>query len=124
MFALTSVGVDLSGVDGFRDSAVVWGVPAGRLVGKPLGIVGATWLPTWFTRARLDPVLGRPDVLGAGLPGSIGFTVSVLVVDLPNPGGASLAGVDAAVLLASATAALPAGVYCPRVGGVRPGGRW
>ena len=52
------------------------------VVGKPLGIVLSTWLVQRFTGARLADGLSWWDVLGVGLLGGIGFTVSLLISEL------------------------------------------
>ena len=53
-----------------------------RLVGKPLGVAGATWVLSRFTRAELDPSLGGIDVVRLGILCSVGFSVSLLVNDV------------------------------------------
>jgi len=48
-------------------------------VGKPVGIVGATWLVTRLSRGRLAPPVGWVAVVGGGTVAGIGFTVSLLI---------------------------------------------
>ena len=52
------------------------------VVGKAVGITGATWLLSKFTRAELDDELSWVDVIGLSLLAGIGFTVSLLVGEL------------------------------------------
>jgi NhaA family Na+:H+ antiporter len=101
VFALTSAGVSFSG-DGLWASTVTWGVLAGLLAGKFVGIVGASWLTSRFTSAHRNPQLGWPDIACVGVLGAIGFTVSLLIAELSYPGGAELTHAKTAVLLASA----------------------
>jgi NhaA family Na+:H+ antiporter len=54
----------------------------GLVVGKPIGIVVATWLVARFTRASIDAGLAWIDVVGLALLGGIGFTVSLLIGEL------------------------------------------
>lgn len=85
IFAFFAAGVDVGGVAGFVEanrSTITYGIVLGLVVGKTVGIVGATWLMARFTHARLDPSLGWIDVVGVGLLGGIGFTVSLLIGDL------------------------------------------
>ena len=85
IFAFFAAGVDVGGVSGLLDanrSTITYGIVLGLVVGKTLGIVGATWLMARFTHARLDPSLGWIDVVGVGMLGGIGFTVSLLIGDL------------------------------------------
>jgi len=112
VFALMSTGVDLGGVSGVRDALtdpVAVGVVVGLVVGKPLGIVGATWLVARFTRAELDSGLAWVDVVGLGVLAGIGFTVSLLIGELAfGSGTAQDDHVKVAVLAGSLTAAAAA----------------
>ena len=112
VFALFAAGVTLS-VDALQSTfadPVAQGVALGLVLGKPLGILGATWLVARFTRASLAPGLGWADVAAIGLLGGIGFTVSLLVGELAfGAGSAHDQHVVVAVLLASLTAALLGG---------------
>jgi NhaA family Na+:H+ antiporter len=85
IFAFFAAGVDVGGISGLVEanrSTITYGIVLGLVLGKTLGIVGATWLLARFTHARLDPTLGWIDVVGVGLLGGIGFTVSLLIGDL------------------------------------------
>src|SRR4051812_45006882 len=85
VFAFFAAGVTVGGFSGLVDSlqdTVALGIVAGLVVGKAIGISGATWLLARFTRARLDEDLGWPDVVGLALLGGIGFTVSLLIGEL------------------------------------------
>src|SRR3712207_2870639 len=78
VFAFFSAGVAVGGLSGLTASvtdSVAVGIAVGLVVGKAIGITGATWLVSRFTRAELDPGLGWPDVLGVSLLGGTGFTV-------------------------------------------------
>lgn len=112
VFALFAAGVTFSAatLTGAVGDPVAQGVALGLVVGKPLGILGATWLVARFTRAQLAPGLGWADVLSVGLVGGIGFTVSLLVGELAfGVGSAHDEHVVVAVLAASLTAALAGG---------------
>ncbi|MDL5154686.1 Na+/H+ antiporter NhaA [Actinomycetospora sp. Odt1-22] len=63
------------------------GVVVGLVVGKTLGVTGATWLVQRFTRAQLDESLSWLDVVGLAMLAGIGFTVSLLVGELAFGGG-------------------------------------
>ncbi|MEV6349332.1 Na+/H+ antiporter NhaA [Actinoplanes sp. NPDC051851] len=86
LFAFFSAGVALTGNFGYISIAVV----AALVLGKPIGIMAATWLVQRFTRAELDAGLSWWDVLGLGLLGGIGFTVSLLVGELAFGSGTPL----------------------------------
>jgi Na+:H+ antiporter, NhaA family len=85
VFAFFSAGVAVGGLSGLAASladSVALGIALGLVAGKAVGITAASWLVSRFTRARLDPDLGWPDVLGLALLGGIGFTVSLLITEL------------------------------------------
>lgn len=61
---------------------VFWGIVLGLVIGKPIGIMGFTWLLTKFTKASLDKDAQWGDLLGVTPLAGIGFTVSLLVSEL------------------------------------------
>lgn len=107
-FALMSAGVSLDGIGDVVTSPVAVGVALGLVLGKPVGILVGTWVTTRVTSAGLAPGVRWTDLVGVGLLGGIGFTVSLLVADLSfGDGRAETAKL--AVLAASGTAALLGG---------------
>ena len=114
VFAFFSAGVAVGGLSGLGASlgdSIAIGIMAGLVLGKAIGITGATWLVSRFTRAQLDENLGWPDVLGLSLLGGIGFTVSLLITELAY--GAESASYDHAkvgILVGTLAAALLATV--------------
>jgi Na+:H+ antiporter, NhaA family len=109
VFAFFSAGVTISGWDGFVaavSSPIGIGVIAGLVVGKAVGISGATWLVTRLRHASLDPDLAWIDVIGMAILGGIGFTVSLLVSELSFGQGSDADNVGkVSVLTASLLAA-------------------
>ena len=85
VFAFFSAGVTVGGLTGLsaalRDP-VALGIIAGLVLGKTVGIFGATLLVARFTRADLDDQLSRTDVFGVSLLAGVGFTVSLLIGEL------------------------------------------
>ncbi len=85
VFAFFAAGVSLTGSGGLgavlRDPVTI-GIVTGLVVGKCLGILGATWLVQRTTRASLSPGVSWWDVLGLSLLAGIGFTVSLLISEL------------------------------------------
>ncbi|WP_082227352.1 Na+/H+ antiporter NhaA [Demequina rhizosphaerae] len=104
-FFAAGVTIDADAVSELVSSPVAHGVIAGLVIGKPLGIVLATWLVATFTRAQLDRGLSWLDVTGMGMLAGIGFTVSLLIGDLAF-GGENAEVVKLSVLTASVLAAV------------------
>ncbi|KHL10367.1 NhaA family Na+:H+ antiporter [Mumia flava] len=85
IFAFFAAGVDVGGLSGLAEanrSTITYGILLGLVVGKMLGVFGATWLMAKFTHANLDPSLAWVDVIGVALLAGIGFTVSLLIGEL------------------------------------------
>lgn len=82
-FALANAGVhfDPQGVSEAFSSGVTWGVIVGLVVGKPLGLVGATWIAVKLGAGRPAGVTWQ-GVWAIGLVAGIGFTVALFVADL------------------------------------------
>jgi NhaA family Na+:H+ antiporter len=84
VFALANAGLVLS-VDSVRDvadSRVFWGIMAGLVVGKTLGIAGAAGLSRRLRLGRLPRGVGRRDLFGGAALAGIGFTVSLFITGL------------------------------------------
>lgn len=64
---------------------VTLGVFFGLLVGKPLGIVGASWLAVKSGLASLPAGVTWKQVFGMSLLAGIGFTMSLFIADLAFP---------------------------------------
>lgn len=113
VFAFFSAGVAVGGRDGLISALtdpVAIGIIVALVLGKPIGILGTTWLLTKATRASLDRSLKWIDVFGMSLLAGIGFTVSLLVAELSFGQGSAhddhaKVGILAASLLAALLAA-------------------
>jgi Na+/H+ antiporter NhaA len=84
LFALANAGIAINAeflASAYR-SPVTIAIVVGYLAGKPIGIVGSTWLASRLSRSRLRPPVGWVAVAGAGTIAGIGFTVSLLVATL------------------------------------------
>ncbi|HWC26253.1 MAG TPA: Na+/H+ antiporter NhaA, partial [Solirubrobacteraceae bacterium] len=108
LFALANAGVDLRGglLGDALASPVTWGVVvglvAGKLVGVGLGALGARRLGL----GALPQGVGAGHALGGAALSGIGFTVSLLIVDLAFDSPALRAQATIGVLLAATIAAL------------------
>jgi Na+/H+ antiporter NhaA len=120
LFALANAGIAIDGgvLQRAFSSPITLGILVGYVAGKPLGILGASWLVTRLSGERLRPPVGWAAVAGGGTIAGIGFTVSLLVATLAFEGAqleeAKLGILSAALgasiitwLLVRATALLP-----------------
>jgi len=108
VFAFFGAGVDLrdGGLAAVVAEPAAVAVITGLVIGKPLGVMTASYLLARFTRASLDPDLAWRDLWGLSFLTGIGFTVSLLItelafVDRPE----TLEHVRAGVILGSVAAA-------------------
>jgi Na+/H+ antiporter NhaA len=107
LFALANAGITVNTDLLARacTSPVTLGILVGYVAGKPIGILGFSWLVTGLSRGRLRPPVGWAAVAGGGAVAGVGFTVALLVATLSFT-GAQLAeaklGILSAALVASA----------------------
>ncbi|WP_214371367.1 Na+/H+ antiporter NhaA [Pseudonocardia sp. H11422] len=110
VFAFFAAGVPVGGASELGATlteSVTLGIIGGLVVGKVVGVVGATWFVQRFTRAQLAEGLSWWDVLGLALLAGIGFTVSLLIGELAFGDGTEREDqVKIGVLVGSLTAAL------------------
>jgi len=106
LFALANAGVllDAISVTAALRSPLTWGIVAGLVIGKFIGITGATWLMQRTGAGQLAPGLTLRRIAGGAALSGIGFTISLFIVDIaiPEPGRQDQARVG--VLLASVIA--------------------
>jgi len=84
IFALANTGVEISrdSIQAALDSPIAWGIFAGLVIGKPLGIVAAIYA------AKISKVGETPEgaramsILGTGSAAGIGFTVAIFIANL------------------------------------------
>ncbi len=107
IFALANAGIPINFGDfgAVLTDQITLGVVCGLLLGKPLGIAGFTWLAVALGVARLPSGLGMRHIIGVGLIGGIGFTMSIFIADLGFSGNPEqLLAAKTGILLASALA--------------------
>jgi protein-disulfide isomerase len=84
LFALSNTGIAIrpSFLATAYTSPITLGITIAYAAGKPIGIVGGSWLLSMLSRGRLRPPVGWGAVALAGTAAGIGFTVSLLVATL------------------------------------------
>ena len=85
VFALANIGIviDRGLIEDALTSSVALGIFFAYVIGKPVGIVGSSWLAT---RTGLRLPVTWPGLAGAGVVAGIGFTVSILISTLAFDG--------------------------------------
>jgi NhaA family Na+:H+ antiporter len=80
LFALANAGVAID--VGALARPITMAVALGLLIGKPLGILGFSWLAVRLGWARVPEEIGVPAMFGAGCLAGIGFTMSLFIAGL------------------------------------------
>jgi Na+/H+ antiporter NhaA len=109
MFALANIGIaiDWDFLGRAYSSPITLGILCGYVLGKPVGVVGVSWLVTKLSGGRLRPPVGWAATVGGGAIAGIGFTVSLLIATLAFEGAdleEAKLGVLSAAICASALA--------------------
>jgi len=88
LFALANAGIHLDRefLSNAFGSRITLGILFGYVIGKPVGILAGTALPTRLSRGRLQPPVGWAAVAGGGTIAGVGFTVALLVATLAFDG--------------------------------------
>ncbi len=81
VFANAGVHLDPSGLESAFASSVTWGVIVGLVVGKPVGLVVASWIAVVLGAPRPAGVTWR-GIATIGFVAGIGFTVALFVTNL------------------------------------------
>jgi len=102
LFALANAGVGFTGT-GLTDGAqfVTLGVALALCAGKPVGVIGATWLAVRTGWCRLAPDVSWAGVCLIGLLAGIGFTMSIFIAMLAFTDDKLLDAAKLGVLLGS-----------------------
>ena len=105
LFAFTAAGVPLSVDTGAPGAlAVLGGVALALALGKPIGIVGATWLASKLRVATGPADTSQMAFIGAACLCGIGDPLSILMAEQAFPGESMAAVAKLGVLVGSAAA--------------------
>ncbi len=113
LFAFANTGVVITS-ESIRDaatSAIAWGIFSGLVIGKPLGIVAASYAASKAKVADLPEGAAFNKIVATGSAAGIGFTVALFIADLAfdDAGLQNIAVV--AVIVASVVSALMSMVF-------------
>jgi NhaA family Na+:H+ antiporter len=82
IFALANAGVQISGVEFSILQPVTLGIILGLVFGKPLGIIGFTYLASRFGWIKKPDTLSWKHISGAAILCGVGFTMSIFITNL------------------------------------------
>jgi NhaA family Na+:H+ antiporter len=105
-FANTGVVVTSESITDAATSAIAWGIFVGLVIGKPLGVVAASYAASKAKVADLPEGAELSKIIATGSAAGIGFTVALFIADLAfdDPIRQNIAVV--AVIVASVVSAL------------------
>jgi NhaA family Na+:H+ antiporter len=104
IFALANAGVvvDRAAIDGAAHSPITAGVALGLILGKPIGILLASWIAVRLGMASLPSGARWDQMAGVALVAGIGFTVSLFISALAFPDAVLLGDAKIGILAGSA----------------------
>ncbi|MHA7112791.1 Na+/H+ antiporter NhaA [Pseudomonas promysalinigenes] len=108
LFALANAGVGLTGIDLSAEGPhwVMTAVAVALVAGKPLGIIGVSWLMVRLGWCSLPAQVTWRGITLIGLLAGIGFTMSIFIANLAYSDPASLGAAKLGVLSGSVIAAV------------------
>lgn len=98
-----AIGADWQGGLGEANSI---GIIAGLIIGKPLGIFAFAFLGASFGLCKLPEDLKWKNIIGVGLLGGIGFTMSIFITILAYEDATLINSSKIAIIIASLTAGI------------------
>ncbi|MBW0102866.1 Na+/H+ antiporter NhaA [Pseudonocardia sp. KRD-291] len=108
LFVLANAGVvlDAPTVSAALTSPLTWGIVAGLVLGKPVGVAIATWLALRTGIGRVPDTLRWGQLFGGSALAGIGFTVALFVTELALEDPLLVSEAKIGILVGSVLAAL------------------
>lgn len=120
LFGFANAGVELGSGDGI-DQRVSLGVLVGLVLGKPAGIFLLSWLGCRMKLVALPDGVTWRQLLGVGILGGIGFTMSLFITDLAFAEASFRNAAKIGILVATGVAAVVGAlVLLPRSASSKP----
>jgi NhaA family Na+:H+ antiporter len=82
VFALANAGIQISGISQPIFTPMSLGILLGLILGKPIGIIGATYIGYKLGWLRKPSSCNWKHIIGAGILGGVGFTMSMFITNL------------------------------------------
>lgn len=103
-FANAGVVIDMSGVN--EHFMIVLGVALGLIIGKPIGIVGFTYVASKMKLVKKPLNLTWKEIVAVGFLGGVGFTMSIFITHLAFIDESIIGAVKLGIFVASFIAAI------------------
>lgn len=115
LFAFANAGViiDFGGVS--EHLMIVLGVVLGLMVGKPVGIVGFTYLASKLKLVQKPENLSWNEIIAVGFLGGIGFTMSIFITHLAFVDDVIIGAVKLGIFIASFLSAIIGVILIQRI---------
>ncbi len=124
LFALFATAIPLGGFGwSVFTQPVMLGILAALVIGKPLGVMAASWICVHVFHLELAGGLKIRDLIGMACACGIGFTVSFLIASLAFRGGMFIEEARLAVLVGSFLSMIVAAIVL-RIQSAHPRKRW
>lgn len=108
LFALVNAGIPISynTIEYLWDGGITSGIVLGLVVGKSIGIPLMAWIAIKFRLGRLPDGLDLRHIVGIGMLGGMGFTMSIFIADLGFAQQDQLIAAKSGILVASLLAGI------------------
>lgn len=101
LFALANAGIQISGSNISFLSLANLGIILGLVIGKPVGIIGFTYLADRLGWAKKPGNLSWKHIIGAGILAGVGFTMSIFIAHLAFGEPEKIAAAKLTILVSS-----------------------
>ena len=105
-FANTGVVITVDSIERATQSLIAWGIFFGLVIGKPLGILIASFAADRLKVAELPEGISKSSIMATGSAAGIGFTVAIFIANLAFTDAQTQDIAVLAVILASVVSAL------------------
>ena len=105
-FANTGVVITFDSIERATQSLIAWGIFFGLVIGKPLGILMASFAADRLKVAELPEGISKSSIMATGSAAGIGFTVAIFIANLAFTDAQTQDIAVLAVIVASVVSAL------------------
>jgi NhaA family Na+:H+ antiporter len=105
-FANTGVVITFDSIERATQSLIAWGIFFGLVIGKPLGILTASFAADRLKVAELPEGISKSSIMATGSAAGIGFTVAIFIANLAFTDAQTQDIAVLAVIVASVVSAL------------------